>query len=103
MEKTSSLRSALVEDLKAFVLEGDFITQCIFQPLPRLFAEHSVAAGGNVLGMERNVSNGILLQINFTTRTVQEAEFAYSKSRALIDTLSNVWQQLRGVIWTGYI
>ncbi|KAK4455182.1 hypothetical protein QBC34DRAFT_465219 [Podospora aff. communis PSN243] len=50
LTKASSLHNGLVEELKRRIPEGDFITQCLFQPLPKLFGQRSVAAGGNVMG-----------------------------------------------------
>lgn len=49
--KASELHDQLVEDLMILVPGGDFTTQCAFHPLPKLFSQRSVDAGGNVLGV----------------------------------------------------
>lgn len=82
MAKASEIHDRLVEDLKARVTDGDFATQCIFMPLPTLFAQSSVEAGGNVLGLERNTSDGILLQMAVQVRTAELFDFAHPKVKA---------------------
>ncbi|KAK3688702.1 hypothetical protein B0T22DRAFT_160998 [Podospora appendiculata] len=70
----SALHDALVAELQAFIPDGDFITQCLFQPLPTLYAANSVAAGGNVMGLERNKENGVLFLATVMVRTPEQEE-----------------------------
>lgn len=51
LAKASELHDQLVQDLLVLVAEGDFTTQCAFHPLPKLFSQRSVDAGGNVMGV----------------------------------------------------
>lgn len=51
LTKASELHDQLVQDLTVLIPEGDFTTQCAFHPLPKLFAQHSVEAGGNAMGV----------------------------------------------------
>ena len=51
--KAAELHEDLVKDLTAFIPDGDFITQCLFQPLPTLFGQRTLEAGGNIMGVER--------------------------------------------------
>lgn len=54
MAKAAEVHDNIVEELKSHVTDGDFITQCIFQPVRTLFSKNSIAVGGNILGIERH-------------------------------------------------
>ncbi|RYP81159.1 hypothetical protein DL769_002107 [Monosporascus sp. CRB-8-3] len=84
MFKAAEVHDKLVEDLKSYIPDSSFTTQCIFQPLPLVFARDSVTAGENVLGVERNSSDGILLQKNTMVKTLDQKEFAYPRVKACI-------------------
>ncbi|KAK4062461.1 CAZyme family AA7 [Trichoderma aggressivum f. europaeum] len=79
--KAAELHEKLVAELKSFIPDGDFITQCLFQPFPRLFGQHSAAAGGNVMGVERQPENGLLWLANAQVRTQEQERFAYNLIR----------------------
>jgi len=83
--KTSELHTELVKKLAAQVPDGDFTSHCAFQPIPKLFAEQSVAAGGNVLGLERNVHDGLLVQASVSVRTPELAEWAQPQVRGVLE------------------
>lgn len=87
MKKAAEVHQVLVEELKAYVPDGDFITQCIFQPVPAIVAEHSVAAGGNVMGLERNSGNAILFQYAAMMKTAEQAAFVYPKLQAGLEAV----------------
>ena len=76
--KAAELHDKLVEELKAFIPDGDFITQCLFQPFPRLYGQLSAAAGGNMLGVEQQPHNGLLWLAVAQVRTPQQEKFAYT-------------------------
>lgn len=82
MAKASELHDELVEDLKAVVPNGNFITQCTFQPLPTLFAQKSIEAGGNVIGLERYKHDGILFLATALLPTKELRDLAYPKVQA---------------------
>lgn len=82
MFKAIELHEKLVEDLKVYVSDGDFICQCAFQPLPTFFAQHSFEAGGNVLGVERHRQNGILFLATAMVRTPEQESFVKPKVEA---------------------
>ncbi|KAI1840790.1 hypothetical protein JX266_012997 [Neoarthrinium moseri] len=82
MSKAAEVHDTLVEELRSYIPEGDFITQCLFQPLPMTFAKHSVAIGGNVMGIERNKSDGLIWQLNAMVKTADQNDFAYAKVKA---------------------
>ncbi|KAH7028948.1 uncharacterized protein B0I36DRAFT_290213 [Microdochium trichocladiopsis] len=58
--KAVDLHEILVEQLKTVDPEGGFTTQCLFQPLPKLFGQRGAEAGGNVMGIENQSSDGLL-------------------------------------------
>ncbi|KAI1501884.1 hypothetical protein F5X99DRAFT_418300 [Biscogniauxia marginata] len=80
MDKASELHDGLIDELKSIVSDGDFMTQCIFQPLPILFSEHSVKAGDNVMGIERNKSNGIIFQMTVMVKGLIAAVKDYAET-----------------------
>ena len=81
MAKAVELHEKLVQELKVFIPDGDFITQCLFQPFPRLFGQASAAAGGNVTGIDRQPHNGLLWLAVAQVRTAEQDVFAYSRVR----------------------
>lgn len=83
------VHEGLVNDLKAFIPDGEFMTQCLFQPLPMTFAQRSVAVGGNVMGIERNKSDGLLFQLNTMVNTSEQNDFAYQKVKAGVQAIKD--------------
>ncbi|KAK0625504.1 hypothetical protein B0T17DRAFT_600017 [Bombardia bombarda] len=79
--KAAELHEAMVDEFKAFIPDGDFWTQCLFQPLPTLFGRRSAEAGGNTMGVERQKHNGVLFQAAAMVRTPEQEAFAYPKVR----------------------
>lgn len=49
LNKAIELHHRLVEEMKADSPDGDFGTQCFFQPLPSVIGKHGVERGGNLL------------------------------------------------------
>lgn len=82
MTKAAELHDKVVDDLKAMVPDDNFITQCVFQPLPKLFAEKSVECGGNVIGLERHKQDGILWMATALLPTKELRDLAYPKVQA---------------------
>lgn len=87
MTKASETHDTLVEELKTIVPDGNMLSQCIFQPLPKLYAEKSVEAGGNVMGLERQKDDGILLLALIEVPTAEQRAAAYPKVKAWIEEL----------------
>ncbi|RYP56992.1 hypothetical protein DL770_010784 [Monosporascus sp. CRB-9-2] len=82
MNKAAQVHEELVEELKYYVSDGYFNTNCIFQPIPTVVAEHSAAAGGNIMGLERNMDNAILFQYSAMLKTAEQTAFVYPKLQA---------------------
>lgn len=87
MTKACETHDTLVEELRAIVPDGNMLSQCIFQPLPKLYTERSVEAGGNVMGLERQEDDGILLLALIEIPTAHQRAAAYPKVKAWIEEL----------------
>ncbi|KAM5347353.1 hypothetical protein ACJ41O_010358 [Fusarium nematophilum] len=100
--KAAELHDKLVEELKAFVPDGNFITQCLFQPLPTLFGQRCVEAGGNVMGVERQKSNGILFLAVVMANTPEQEAFARPKVQKWIQEVREFADTIEGgnLEWT---
>lgn len=92
----SALHDQLVADLIAFIPEQDFVTQCLFQPLPALLGQRSVAAGGNVMGVDQQPHNGVLFLATAMVRTPEQEAFAYPKVKACVDSVSEFARGIEG-------
>ncbi|KAH9909289.1 hypothetical protein F4778DRAFT_793303 [Xylariomycetidae sp. FL2044] len=84
MMKAFELHNRLLEEMKAYIPDGDFWTQCVFIPLPTLYGENSTRAGGNVMGLERHPCDGILFLIEVMVRTPEQDSWVVEKVDALI-------------------
>jgi hypothetical protein len=102
MAKATELHDQLVEELKAFVPDGDFTTQCVFQPLPTLFGQRSVEAGGNAMGVEKQAHDGVLFLATTMMRTPEQEAFAYPKVKAWIEAVKKFASTIEGgnLEWT---
>ncbi|KAF4962282.1 hypothetical protein FSARC_9635 [Fusarium sarcochroum] len=100
--KASELHDKLVQELKEFIPDGNFITQCLFQPLPTLFGQRCVEAGGNVMGVERHKSNGILFLAVVMANTPEQEAFARPKVQAWIQEVREFAATIEGgnLEWT---
>jgi hypothetical protein len=85
------LHKKLVEELKEIDPEGSFsfITQCLFQPLPKLYAERSVAVGGNVMGVERHAHNGVLWLAVTMMKIAEHEALAYPNKKAWVQAVKD--------------
>lgn len=69
--KAAELHEILVQQLKAIDSEGGFTTQCLFQPLPKLFGQRGAETGGNVMGVENQPCDGLLWLATAMMRTAE--------------------------------
>jgi hypothetical protein len=76
-----------VEETKAFIPDGNFITQCLFQPLSKLIGQRSAEAGGNVLGVEHQKHNGLLFTAVIMVKTAEQETFMYPKIKRWLQDL----------------
>ncbi|RFU78088.1 6-hydroxy-d-nicotine oxidase [Trichoderma arundinaceum] len=101
--KAAELHEKLVEELKSFIPDGDFITQCLFQPFPRLFGQHSAAAGGNIMGVERQPDNGLLWLAVAQVRTQEQERFAYNLVRNWVQDVKQFAATIDGNLPWAYL
>lgn len=83
------MHDELVDELKILLPVGTFSTQCLFQPLPTLFAKHSVERGGNMLGLDRVDDNALLWLITGATDTSEQGAIMREKLTAYSATLKD--------------
>ncbi|KAJ4387612.1 hypothetical protein N0V93_008208 [Gnomoniopsis smithogilvyi] len=88
IQKASELHCVLAKELKEKVTYGDFTSHCAFQPIPLLYSQHSVAAGGNIMGIEAYPHDGIMLQVSASVKTAELAEWVRPKVRAITQDLT---------------
>lgn len=88
IQKASDLHQILAEELKEKVIDGDFTSHCAFQPIPLLYSRHSVAAGGNIMGLAAYPHDGIMLQMSASVKTAELAEWVRPKVRAITQDLA---------------
>ncbi|GAW17542.1 hypothetical protein ANO14919_070000 [Xylariales sp. No.14919] len=98
LSKAAEVHNTLVDELKSYVPEGDFVTQCLFQPLPTIFGRRSIATGGNVLGLEGAGSDGIIFQLNAMMKTSEQSRFAYEKVKASVEVIKDFAGTIEGAL-----
>lgn len=87
IKKAAILHDELVEELKGLLPAGSFGTQSIFQPLPTLFAKHSVEHGGNMLGLDKVKENALLWLTTGATDTMEQGVIMRERLTAFSATL----------------
>ncbi|KAK4184090.1 hypothetical protein QBC35DRAFT_466772 [Podospora australis] len=101
LSKAAELHEKLVQDLIAIIPEQTFTTQCLFQPLPKLFAQNSIKAGGNVMGVERHSSDGVLWLATAMVETAEQEAKAYPLVKAWVEEVKKYAASLDGLLeWT---
>jgi hypothetical protein len=81
------MHDELVVELKSLTPAGNFSTQCLFQPMPTLFAERSVQRGGNMLGLNKVKKTALLWLITGATDTPEQDAIMRTKLTAFSATL----------------
>lgn len=87
MAKATELHERLVADLKVFIPDGDFTTQCLLQPLPKVYGETSARKGGNVTGVQNQRVDALLFVAIVLLKTAAQQAFAYPRIQAWVEEL----------------
>ncbi|KAK6196699.1 hypothetical protein LQW54_011267 [Pestalotiopsis sp. IQ-011] len=87
--KAVEVHNDVVEQLRELIPERDFRTQCIIQPVPKMISEHSAAAGGNVMGVERHATNGFLLLLSAMVKTSEQQAMVFPKIKAALQAVKD--------------
>lgn len=61
IRKAVEMHRELVEYMKQISPDGNFETQCYFQPFPSVIGTRGAAKGGNILGIDKLEDNAIVL------------------------------------------
>lgn len=96
MLKASELHDALVEDLKVLIPDGNFVTQCLFQPLSKLIGQRSAEAGGTVMGVESQAHDGLLFTAVVMVKTAEQEAMMYPKMKAWLAALQGFAATIEG-------
>lgn len=83
--KASELQFKLATEFQAKIPSNEFTTHVAFQPVPRLFAEKSIEAGGSVTGLDSYPHDAILLQVSVSVKTPELAEWARERAKGLLE------------------
>lgn len=83
VQKAAALHQALAQDLKEKVTDGDFTSHCAFQPIPKLYTQRSVAAGGNIMVLAAYPHDAIMLQASASVKTAELADWVRPRVRAI--------------------
>ena len=85
--KAVELHHQLVEDMKRDSADGDFETQCYFQPFPSIIGQRGTEKGGNILGVDELQDNAIVLLGSLAVNGVDQEAMGREKMLAWKDTL----------------
>lgn len=94
--KASWLHEKLVEELKVLIPDGNFVTQCLFQPLPRIYGQRSAEAGGNIMGVEEQPSDGLLFVAVAMVKTPDLQTLVYPKIKAWVEAVHSFAETIDG-------
>ncbi|ETS73771.1 hypothetical protein PFICI_14717 [Pestalotiopsis fici W106-1] len=99
--KASELHDQLVEEIKKVAPDGDFVTQCLWQPLPKLFSDQSVKAGGNIMGVERQTGDGLLFLATAMMKTPEQEAAVHPKVKTWVNEVKSYAASIDGNLeWT---
>ncbi|KUI57762.1 Bifunctional solanapyrone synthase [Cytospora mali] len=89
----------LVDHIKTeHISDNNFVAFSVLQPLPRSFARHSAARGGNMLGIDHIQDNAIILMTAIEVETWELAQAIFPKFKAGIDEIEAYAASLGGAI-----
>ncbi|KAF2870236.1 hypothetical protein BDV95DRAFT_620014 [Massariosphaeria phaeospora] len=80
--KAADLHNNLVEELKALIPDGNFLTECLFQPLPKAFGQRSAERGGNIMGVSDQPLDSVMWVAIVVVKTSEQEKVAYPKLQA---------------------
>ncbi|KAI1495607.1 hypothetical protein F5X99DRAFT_402937 [Biscogniauxia marginata] len=102
-KKAIAMHEEFVENWKPLSPDGDFICHAIVQSIPTLFSKHSVAKGGNMLGLDRLVDNAVMFQVQFAFRGEAKEEEARRRMVEYRETLKGYTVELGGAVEWEYL
>ncbi|RYO82820.1 hypothetical protein DL766_006238 [Monosporascus sp. MC13-8B] len=103
VKKSTDVFEQFVERLEGVIPDGNFTHYMVLQPLPASFAKHSVAHGGNVLGLDRVHEDCILFMTILEVATSQLAETVYPSFKAAVEEVESYAKSVDGNIEFRYL
>ena len=76
------MHEQFVEELKVIIPEGNFLTECLFQPLPMQYGRTSAERGGNIMGLSQQPEDGVLWVAIVVVEKPEQEKIAYPKLQA---------------------
>ncbi|KAI9714693.1 MAG: hypothetical protein M1828_001122 [Chrysothrix sp. TS-e1954] len=84
--KATELHDQVVADLLDFIPEADFLTECLFQPLPTVLGQVATQhGGGNMLNLSAQKADGVIFIAIVMVKTAAQERFAYPRTKAWHD------------------
>lgn len=87
ISKAVNLHRELVDSMKRDSSDGDFETQCYFQPFPSVIGQRGAGKGGNILGIENLKANAIVLLGSLAVKGVDQEVMGRQKILAWKDEI----------------
>lgn len=81
----------------------ELVTQSLFQPLPKMFADIGVRKGGNVLGLDRNDGNALLWLSAVSVKSAEHESLVHQKTAALTEKLKDYAESISALVPWIYI
>ncbi|KAI1657731.1 FAD-binding domain-containing protein [Daldinia decipiens] len=104
IKKAAEVFESLAEELKRQIPDGNFYISMVLQPLPRSFARHSVARGGNMFGIERLQDDCVLLVAAVEVETPEiSSQVGFPTLKAAIAEIESYARSLNGDIGFLYL
>lgn len=105
LAKAVELHEVLVEEILTVIPDGDFETQCFFQPLPAVVGRKGTERGGNILGIDKFDRNAVVLLGSLAVRNMELEAIGRVKMMAWKDALEEYGRSLglnSGYIYMNY-
>lgn len=97
--KAVELHHHLVEEIKLESSDGDFETQCFFQPFPTIVGQK----GSNILGIDRHTSNAIVLMAALAVNGVDQEVIGREKMMTWKHKMEDYARSLDGLFEYAYM
>jgi hypothetical protein len=102
-KKIVELHETMVNEWKTESPDPDFITQCMFQSIPTIFAQHSLEKGGNMLGLDALDKNVVMLLLDIAVNGADLEVLARKKLRSFGERIREYAASLDGLVDWQYL
>lgn len=98
VKKAAELHEAFVADMLKIVPAKDLVTQSLWQPVPKMFADIGVKKGGNVLGLDMVEGNSLLWLCAASVKTAEHESILHRKGAAMTAELKSYAESIDATI-----